>query len=344
MLILPDGSRIGAVSGGCLEGELCRRAHWWTSQSPAILKTFDTSTQEDNEGFGLGCGGGIDLLIERLSQPDAADASHPLLAQENVNQSREASAAAVVIHAPEPSGLNVGERFTLAKADTHGEIAAALQHCMHLGYSFLQDFHEGALAGCGVFLESLAPPVQLLICGAGTDAQPVAAQAAALGWSVTVLDGRADFARTSRFPEAKRVMVAKDASVFGELKLDSRTAAIIMSHSFAQDAFFLEALLTRHIGYLGMLGSRRRTLDLLARLGLDIVPAGVHSPAGLDIGAETPEQIALSILSEMQATFAGRRGGALRERDGSIHGRELRGERLDDPEVRPVPMRDCGLR
>src|ERR1700743_86964 len=67
MLILPDGSRIGAVSGGCLEGELCRRAQWWTSKSPAVLKTFDTSTQEDNEGFGLGCGGGIDLLLERLS-------------------------------------------------------------------------------------------------------------------------------------------------------------------------------------------------------------------------------------------------------------------------------------
>src|ERR1700733_450190 len=68
MLILPDGSRIGAVSGGCLEGELCRRAHWWTSESPAVLKTFDTSAQEDNEGFGLGCGGGIDLLLERVER------------------------------------------------------------------------------------------------------------------------------------------------------------------------------------------------------------------------------------------------------------------------------------
>ncbi len=343
MLILPDGSRIGAVSGGCLEGELCRRAHWWTSQSPAILKTFDTSTQEDNEGFGLGCGGGIDLLIERLSPPDAADASHPLLTQENVNRSRETSAAAVVIHATTPSGMSVGKRFA-TKAETHGQIAAALQRCMHLGYSFLQEFHEGPLSGCGVFLESLVPPVQLLVCGAGTDAQPVVAQAAALGWSVTVLDGRADFARASRFPEAQRVMVAKDASACGELKLDSRTAAIIMSHSFAQDAFFLETLLTRPVGYLGVLGSRRRTLDLLARLGLDAVPPGVHAPAGLDIGAETPEQIALSILSEMQATFTGRRGGALRERDGSIHGRELSGERLDASEVRPVPIRDCGLR
>src|SRR6185437_16297435 len=99
MLILPDGSRIGAVSGGCLEGELCRRAHWWTSESPAVLKTFDTSTQEDNEGFGLGCGGGIDLLLERISGAGIADATHPLLAQQRVTESREAAALAVVVEA-----------------------------------------------------------------------------------------------------------------------------------------------------------------------------------------------------------------------------------------------------
>ncbi|HEY1965688.1 MAG TPA: XdhC family protein, partial [Acidobacteriaceae bacterium] len=98
MLILPDRSRIGAVSGGCLEGELCRRTHWWTSKSPAVLKTFDTSTQEDNEGFGLGCGGGIDLLLERIGRdamserlPGKASATHPLLALAHVTESREAA-------------------------------------------------------------------------------------------------------------------------------------------------------------------------------------------------------------------------------------------------------------
>ena len=92
MLILPDGSRIGAVSGGCLEGELCRRAHWWTSESPAVLKTFDTSTQEDNEGFGLGCGGGIDLLLERL--PSRVD--------------RDTSAAGAGARDGEPRGCGAG--------------------------------------------------------------------------------------------------------------------------------------------------------------------------------------------------------------------------------------------
>jgi xanthine/CO dehydrogenase XdhC/CoxF family maturation factor len=157
-----------------------------------------------------------------------------------------------------------------------------------------------------------------------------------------VIDQRADFARATRFPQAERVIVAKDAAAFEELHLDARTAAIVMSHSFAQDTFFLESLLTRPLGYLGVLGSRRRTLDLLARLGRDAMPPSLHAPAGLDIGAETPEQIALAILSEIQATFAARPGGPLRERDGSIHGREHRSDAIDEPFPEQTP-RDCGL-
>jgi xanthine/CO dehydrogenase XdhC/CoxF family maturation factor len=364
MLILPDGSRIGAVSGGCLEGELCRRAHWWTSESPAVLKTFDTSTQEDNEGFGLGCGGGIELLLERLDRdamserldrdamserlPGEATATHPLLAQARVTESREAGALAVVLEATPSSGLHVGERFASPSERQHpeqlySEIHALLRRCVETGYSFTEELREGTLAGCRVFFESLTPPVQLLVCGAGTDAQPVVEQAAALGWSVVVLDQRADFARATRFPKAEGVIVARDAAALKRMRLDARTAAIVMSHSFRQDTFFLEWLLAQPLGYLGVLGSRRRTLDLLARLGRDAMPADLHAPAGLDIGAETPEQIALSILSEVQATFAGRPGGALRERDGSIHGRELRGDSPHDVEERTHPVRDCGL-
>jgi xanthine dehydrogenase accessory factor len=360
MLILPDGSRIGAVSGGCLEGELCRRAHWWTSESPAVLKTFDTSTQEDNEGFGLGCGGGIDLLLERLDRDDTNlelldrddamaerlephnSVTHPLLAQQRVTESRAAAALAVVLEATATSGLRVGERFAREHAQQYPEVAGLLERAVETGHSFTAELHESPLAGCRIFFDALTPPVQMLVCGAGTDAQPMAAQAAALGWSVVVLDQRADFARATRFPDA-HVIVARDAAALEHLRLDQRTSAIVMSHSFAQDTFFLELLLRQPLGYLGVLGSRRRTLDLLARLGRDAMPADLHAPAGLDIGAETPEQIALSILSEVQASFAGRPGGALRDCDGSIHGRELRGDSPHDAEERAHPVRDCGL-
>jgi xanthine/CO dehydrogenase XdhC/CoxF family maturation factor len=146
MLILPDGSRIGAVSGGCLEGELCRRAHWWTSESPAVLKTFDTSTQEDNEGFGLGCGGGIDLLLERVDR-DASE-THPLLAQQRVTESREAAALAVVLEATAASGLRVGERFALDGVEQHEQIATLLRRSVEIGYSFTAELREGSLPRC----------------------------------------------------------------------------------------------------------------------------------------------------------------------------------------------------
>jgi xanthine dehydrogenase accessory factor len=248
-----------------------------------------------------------------------------------------------VLEATAASGLRVGERFARDNAQQYPEIAVLLARAVEIGYSFTAELREGAVAGCRVFFESLTPPAQMVVCGAGADAQPVVAQAAALGWSVVVLDQRADFARAVRFPEAARVIAAKDAAALDTLRLDTRTAAIVMSHSFAQDTFFLELLLAQALGYLGVLGARRRTLDLLARLGRDTMPAELHAPAGLDIGAETPEQIALSILSEVQATFAKRPGGALRQRDGSIHGRELRGNHHGEADERAQSIRNCGL-
>jgi xanthine dehydrogenase accessory factor len=353
MLILPDGSRIGAVSGGCLEGELCRRAHWWTAELPALLKSIDTSTQEDNEGFGLGCGGGIDLLIERLGAGTDASVgtsegrTHPLLAQEQVVRSREATAVAVVLEAMASSGLRVGQRFALGDPTADPEIARLLRRAVELGRSFGAELREGAAAGSRVFFESLIPPLQLVVCGAGTDAQPLVGLAASLGWSGVVLDRRADMARTNRFPDVAQVVVAADEAALAPVRLDTRTAAIVMSHSFAQDTFFLRWLLAHQLPYVGVLGSRRRTLDLLAQLGRDAMPKTLYAPAGLDIGAETPEQIALSILSEVQACFAGRTGGALRDRDGSIHGREKDGREqrengLEDGAMEEWP-RECGL-
>ena len=316
MLVLPDGSRIGAVSGGCLEGELCRRAHWWTEKAGAVLRRFDTSNQEDNEGFGLGCGGSIEVLLERLDRHVTDTATHPLLAQQQVNEARIARAVAVLVQVPDGTGQRVGQRLTSESAPA--EVQLLLQRAAELGISFTTE-----IDGARVFCEALLPPVQLLICGAGNDAQPLAAQAAALGWTVTVADQRSDLAQTTRFPIAERVVVVKDAARLRGLPLDARTAAIVMSHSFAQDSFFLQTLLDAPLSYIGVLGSRRRTLDLLAGLGREVAPAHLYAPAGLDIGAETPEQIALSILSEVQSCFAGRSGGALRQRAGSIHGREL---------------------
>lgn len=339
MLILPDSFRIGAVSGGCLEGELCRRAFWWTSESAGVLKTFDTAGEDDNEGFGLGCGGSIDLWIERL--PLQATETHPLLIQEHANVTRRAYTAALLLKPSRSGSVAAGTRFSGDDPSLDSELRVLLERAAALGSSFSAEVRDGELSGTRVFCESIQPPMQLLVCGAGNDAQPMVAQAVALGWAVIVLDKRADMARRERFPAALQVIATGSDAALDQVHVDSRTAAIVMSHSFAQDTFFLDWLLSTPVAYIGVLGSRRRTMDVLARLGHEAPPQHLHAPAGLDIGAETPEQIALSIASEIQGCFARRNGGHLRLRPGSIHGRELLEE--DQQTASDVRIRECGL-
>lgn len=169
--------------------------------------------------------------------------------------------------------------------------------------------------------------VRLLVCGAGTDAIPVVRLATAVGWLVTVVDHRPSFATPERFPEAERV-IGLDASqmeraLASAVRLEEFAAAVVMAHAAAHDRARLHELLgVPSLRYLGVLGPRRRTLELLegssAAEKVD-VPPNVYAPVGLDLGAETPEEIALSIVSEIAAVLAGRAGGSLRERGGPIH-------------------------
>jgi xanthine/CO dehydrogenase XdhC/CoxF family maturation factor len=169
--------------------------------------------------------------------------------------------------------------------------------------------------------------VRLLVCGAGMDAIPVVRLAAAVGWLVTVVDHRPSFATTERFPDAERV-IRLDASqteraLASVLRLAEFAAAVVMAHAAAHDRARLHELLdVETLPYLGVLGPRRRTLELLEGSpeaeSLELRP-NVYAPVGLDLGAETPEEIALSIVSEIAAVLAGRAPTSLRERGGPIH-------------------------
>jgi xanthine/CO dehydrogenase XdhC/CoxF family maturation factor len=169
--------------------------------------------------------------------------------------------------------------------------------------------------------------VRLLVCGAGTDAMPVVQLAAMTGWLVTVVDHRPSFATRERFPEADRVAclnATRDANALAdELPLHEITAAVVMAHAATHDRAYLHALLgVDTLRYLGVLGPRRRTVELLdgaAAVAAGEIPSFLHAPIGLDLGAETPEEIALSIVSEIAAVLAGRAPVSLRERDGPIH-------------------------
>jgi len=174
------------------------------------------------------------------------------------------------------------------------------------------------------FVEVLTPPVHLLLFGAGDDAMPLEGLAKYLGWRVSVFDGRAHYARRDRFAQADDVMAGPVAEAAAGVLSDAWTVAVIMTHSYSQDLDALRELSKKPVRYLGILGPRKRSSQLLLDAGLDperLMPA-LHSPMGLDIGADGPQQVALAVIAEIQATLNGREGGLLREGTGSIHGPE----------------------
>ena len=169
-----------------------------------------------------------------------------------------------------------------------------------------------------------------MICGGGTDAIPLANLARAQGWRVTVVDHRAAFATAERFPGADAIVcinLTNDGATLDErVHIDHRTMAVVMAHSASHDRAYLQAMLHAGAAYIGVLGPRRRTVELLGATmasGDGELPPNVHSPAGLDLGAETPDEIALAIIAEIAAVSAGRAGGMLRDRRGPIHERRV---------------------
>ncbi|MDB6124856.1 MAG: xanthine and dehydrogenase maturation factor, XdhC/CoxF family, partial [Pedosphaera sp.] len=200
--------------------------------------------------------------------------------------------------------------------------------------------HEFVTGNADIFAEMVHSPMPLVICGAGYDAQPMVRLAKELGFHVTVVDGRPAYATAARFPEADAVVLAPTEGMPGELDLGERTAAVIMSHNYLRDRNFLKTLLPVPLGYLGLMGPRKRAEQMLAELRTEGVVANesqlrtLHNPVGLDIGADTPEQIALAIVAEIQAVMAGHAGGLLREKKGPIHARSgtgLAGTAVEEP-------------
>jgi xanthine/CO dehydrogenase XdhC/CoxF family maturation factor len=179
----------------------------------------------------------------------------------------------------------------------------------------------------GVFFDVVPAPPRLVIFGAGDDARPVCRFARALGWHVTVADARPAFATAERFPDADfLVIISPDQDLDSQgLKISSDALVVLMTHRYAHDLPLLRQLFKKPLAYLGMLGPRKRAEQILNELvssGLSLSTDqrdALHAPVGLDLGAETPDEIALSILAEMQSVIAGRDGGPLRLRKQPIH-------------------------
>ena len=322
MLIRRDGQHVGSISGGCLETDVCRKAWWMTESGRPTVRVYDTTSEDDAVWeFGLGCNGVVHVLLERLDS-DAARQTLEFLAERRT--ARQPGVVATMVSVASDAGLEVGDRLFL---DHHGAarggalmgtgpeatLRAHARACLRAGRSRLVHLDAGA-----AFVEWIAPPLPLVIFGAGHDAVPLVAFAKQLGWHVTVADGRPAFARRDRFPAADQVVLLSRHEPLAGLSIDTDTVVVVMTHNFPQDVTLLRALLSTRPRYLGLLGSQQRSARLLGEVG---AAAGLdlHAPVGLDIGADTPELIALAIVAEVQAELGGRAGGKMRLRSGPIH-------------------------
>lgn len=293
MLISGDTS-VGSISGGCLEEDVRERAREVAATGLAGLVIYDTTSENDLVwGVGTGCHGVVRLLLERL--PAGARWFRELEANLRCDRQTE---VAVVWESPEPALL--GTRLA-------GELPALPE-------------------GTHMLRETIAPPPFLAVFGAGDDARPLVRVAKELGWRVAVADVRPSYVSRERFPEADLLVEGAPDQLAARLAPGPEALAIVMTHHYVHDVPILRDLLPRPLAYLGLLGPRARAeriLEDIARGGFPLAASTrerLHAPAGLDLGADTPEEIAVSILAEMRAALSGRDGRPLSRRSGPIHG------------------------
>ena len=293
LLIPTQGEPIGNISGGCLEGDVARIGLEVIASGEPRTVEFDMTADDDAVwGYGLGCNGAIELFVEPTRG-----------ALESVAALRSGQGACLVTPL---TGPDAGSH----RLETDGAAAAALSG----GIPRVEE-----VGGERLFYEPLLLPLRLLVCGAGHDAMPLVRQATALGWRVVVVDVRAALLTPERFGLGVDFANPNPEAAADALAPDLRTAAILMSHNYLRDIAYLRSFLDRPLAYLGVLGPRGRTEQMLAEIGAPEAIARLHAPAGLDIGAEGPEEVAHAIISEILAVIGGREGGPLRDRRGPIH-------------------------
>lgn len=332
MLISETGELTGAISGGCLEGEALEKALLVMANRQSRVVTFDTM-EEDALGAALGCNGIIKVLLEPL-HPDASPDIAGIL--RTAITGRQKCAVATLFSAERKRDMQPGTCLLLDPSgyftgNTHQpllEIALKedMSEAMNTGRSCFRHYRMGDRS-MTAFIEFMAPPVSLVVVGAGNDAMPLVALADTLGWEVRVVDGRPGHARQERFVSACQVLVSKPEEALEHLPVDEYTVFVLMTHNYLYDKAMMKALMDKPVPYIGMLGPAGKIQRMMAELkqeGLEVSGPRldrIFTPAGLDMGAETPEEIALSIISEIKSVLSGRKGGSLRLSKEPIHPR-----------------------
>ena len=329
MLIDRIGKSIGTVSGGCLEADIIERAGKVLLTREPIVVSYDTTKDENSLfGLGMGCRGVVRVLLEPARNNNA------LAFIRQCFDRRESGVVSTLISKTPSVVAGLASRLFLKNdafdgialnglsSQIGGDAMAAIRENRSQTKTY-----ETAEAKVEFFHEVINPPTAILIFGAGHDAVPLARLAGRIGWRVAVFDHRPAWISTERFPEADELIVSRPENLDDDVFVGSHSVAVVMNHNYNADREILGRLLISSCRYIGMLGPKHRTermLDNLRAQGCDFQESQLdklYAPAGLDIGASTPEGIALSIVAEIQAVLSGRGGRSLRYRQAPIYDR-----------------------
>jgi len=328
MLVLDDGTYLGGISGGCLEGDALRRAQKAIIQDKPSIVTYDT-TQDDGAqiGVGLGCNGIIDVLFTPLRDEE----TNPVKILSTLTETRRLRILAAITGGNET--MNALGKATLYENDEQflqsfpvphiaPEVLTDIKRCLNNQSSATLNYCTKQNQEVKVFIEVILPVVHLVLYGGGYDVHPFVRIAKELGWNVTVVMN-INKANKSLFTTATEVLHNKGEK---QAAIDNYSAIVLMAHDYKTDFNNLQRLLETKTRYIGLLGPRKRTqkmFDTMMKEGNVVSEENmqrIFSPTGLDIGALTPEEIALSICAEIRSVFANRNGTSLRLREGTIHG------------------------
>lgn len=321
MLVTETGQMTGAISGGCLEGDALRKAVLAMSQGKNKLVVYDTTDDEDASiGIQLGCNGIVSILFEPLHEKE----SKPIAALRKTFQNRNPQWVCTVFAPNHDRHLGTMDLQSLSATLPDQMVSQLLQEQVekkestHIAYQ-----EEGHQQIC--FLDYCLPPIALYIVGAGNDAIPLVKMANILGWHTLLVDGRVTHANAQRFPDASGILVGKSSEILPQIQVDNRTALVLMTHNYQYDLSMLENLLRLDLPYIGLLGpsgKRNRILSELQDKGIDLATIDLnklYGPTGLDLGAETADQIALSICAEIMAVMHAKDPIHLKLKDSPIH-------------------------
>ncbi len=324
MLVSSNGQWIGGISGGCLEGDALRRSQKAIYNNAPSHVVYDTMDDDANQiGVGLGCNGRIEVLFTPI-QPDAAN--NPIETLKKIKDKEVPSVLITIIDAgssQELLGASIlAEELQQTKAFHAFNYESLEEHISDTRTkkrSQIFTLKDQAGTDLKLLFEFIRPEMKLVIIGDNYDVSALIGIVYELGWEVYIV-GRKKKVPKSTFQKAKQVL---EYEQYEQVPINEYTSVLLMSHDYNWDLTILKRVLEQKPPYLGMLGPKKRMLKMQNEEGLGQLSETVflHSPVGLDIGAETPEEIAISILAEILSVFRNRSGKALKHREGTIHER-----------------------